>query len=249
MEITCTVTCLNHVDTGRYAPGLSLVVTEIGIYKEFQGEPGANDDLYRDIEYLRPSLCSQTNSYMMQYSYHIYPTIKMDRTVVRCGVHFSSQARCWGEPVVVIQYINPTMNDSMDCTPSLNNVTDRQIGSELQNNTTRLPDPTPIPDPTPCDPVEPTINGVIDGQMGGGLQNYTTPSASDPDLTSCTCSTHKQIIIVIGVLLGFITIIAAAEALWLVEIKYQLCRECIYQNCRVAPEPKKEPGSTDNLTE
>ena len=110
--ITCNVTCSNRTDTGHYTPALSLVITELEIYEEFQGKPGTNEDLYRDIEYVSPSLCSQTNNWVMQYSYHIYPTINMSQTVVRCGVYyFYNRVLCWGEPVVVIRYISDDPNN------------------------------------------------------------------------------------------------------------------------------------------
>lgn len=119
MEITCTVTCLDTVDTRRYSPGLFLVITELGKSVEIlANNVPSNEESYRDIEYQRLSLCSETNNYTMQYSYYIYPTINMDQTVVRCGVYYSTQRPCQGDPAVVIWYnsITPTSSTSIPYT-------------------------------------------------------------------------------------------------------------------------------------
>ena len=131
--ITCNVTCLNRTDTGHYTPALSFVVTELEMYEEFQGTPGTNEDLYRVIEYIRPaSLCSDTNNWTMQYSYRIYPTINMNQTVVRCGVHyFYYMELCWGEPVVVIRYTSINNGSPVICTTT----TDMMTTTDVVNST------------------------------------------------------------------------------------------------------------------
>ena len=162
VEITCTVTCLEHTDTGRYSPGLSFVVTKLGTHEEFQRDPGANENLYRDIEYTRMSLCEQNNNYMMQYTYNIYPRVNMSQAVVRCGVYFSSQAKCWGEQVVVIDYegADQTTMKPMDCNctpcPTSAEDLDAQQGPQggLRYNTTTL---SSDPVPASCDTQRQTI--------------------------------------------------------------------------------------------
>ena len=122
-----------------------------------QGISGTNEALYEDIEYSCMSLCEQDNNYTIQTSYRIYPTINMSQVVVRCSVYLSSQARCWGEQVVVIQYINPTIIEPMDCMPSPTSVMD-----ERHDTITTL---ASDPDQTPCDTLKQTITiiGVLIG--------------------------------------------------------------------------------------
>ena len=117
VEISCQVTCLNHsVPDLHHNPRLSLVVTELGKFRDIQGlQHGydTEDGLYQNITYTSSNNCEQANNYMMQYTFAIYPTIKMDRTVARCGVSYRhDRPHCWGEPVIFIRYVNiPTTDD------------------------------------------------------------------------------------------------------------------------------------------
>ena len=115
IEITCHVECLNN--TYSHNPAILLVSLEINnLYKDIRTPMphDASDGLYLNISHPTPTYCSQTNN-IMQYSFIIYPTIKMNHTVVRCGViYFSGRGPCWGEQVVLIQYVN----DPIEPTPT-----------------------------------------------------------------------------------------------------------------------------------
>ena len=107
--INCQVTCLNHSVTNLvHNPGLGLIVTKLGKPKNIEASNRGNDTengLFVGINYTSNN-CEQANNYTMQYTFAIYPTIKMDRTVARCGVsYYHNRSYCWGEAVIFIQYI------------------------------------------------------------------------------------------------------------------------------------------------
>ena len=217
--IRCQVKCSNYTDTHhRYNPALALVVTELGIYKEIQNQQYGYDTqhgLYQRITYTPSDYCSQSNNYMMQYSFAIYPTIKMDKTVARCGVSFlPSRPPCWGEPVVFVRYVNSSMTDDdltpMACTPpSTSDSTTNDfptigpgghiIGSETSSTTTSISSPDPTPDDTP------------------------------------TCTNYQQIVIpvaILGVLMGLLLMTIVAVVI--------LSKQCIKK-----PAPDTEKGVVD----
>ena len=119
--INCQVTCLNHSVPGlQHNPRLALIVTELGKFKDIRGLNHTNDTedgLYLGINYTSSSNCEQANNYTMQYTFAIYLTRKMDRTVTRCGVSYHPRRpHCWGEAVTFIRYNastadNPTPTD------------------------------------------------------------------------------------------------------------------------------------------
>ena len=115
--INCQVTCLNHsVPDLHHNPRLALIVTKLGTFKDVQGANYSNDTedgLYQSIIYTPSNNCEQANNYTMQYTFAIYPTIKMDRTVARCGVSYHpGRPHCWGEAVTFIRY-NTSMADDI----------------------------------------------------------------------------------------------------------------------------------------
>lgn len=110
IELICQVAISN---SNRY-PTIALVIPEIiNSFEELRGGV-RNDDLYQDINYTRPDSHPQTNSDIMRYSFQIYPKIKMNRTMLRCGVTLLQRNGeiCWGEQVVLIKYVNSSLVSS-----------------------------------------------------------------------------------------------------------------------------------------
>ena len=123
--IVCQMTCLDF--TRVHNPTLALIVTKLEKFRiipKGSSDYDTIDGLYQRINYTSsPEVCEEGNN-ITQYSFAIYPTIKLDRSVVRCGVSYHpGRTPCWGEPVGFIRYVNSSMmNDltPMECTPPLN---------------------------------------------------------------------------------------------------------------------------------
>lgn len=108
--MTCQVECLNLTYT--HNPAIALVSLEIthNFYKDIRTRKtyDMRDGLYQKIDHSPPRRCDHTHD-IMEYSFDIYPTIKMNHTMVRCGVTYIS-GPCWGEQVVLVQYVNDSPN-------------------------------------------------------------------------------------------------------------------------------------------
>lgn len=181
--IRCQIKCLNYTDTHHsYNPALGLVVTELGIFKNIPNQQhgyDTDDELYQNITYTHSAYCAQSNNYMMQYSFAIYPTLKMDKTVARCGVSFLRNRKpCWGEPVVFIRYVNTSMTDHLTPTvcmpPSTSDsmindspIFDERIDSDNNSTTTSIssPDPTTYPTSSATNYQQIVISAIILGVL------------------------------------------------------------------------------------
>ena len=116
--VHCNVTCQRP---GSYIPAMGIIITELGIFKEAR-EDVLEDGLYNNITYQNIMSCTGDND-VMEFRYLVYPTsVKMDRTVLTCGVVYLTfdQTPCWGQSYLIIRYTSEyNMTTEPSCTTTV----------------------------------------------------------------------------------------------------------------------------------
>ena len=121
VNLTCSVECLNT--SYSHHPAIALVAPQMhDFFESIQRslDYDRRDGLYQRIDYRPPSrLCVEASDNTMEYSFEIYPKIKMNWATLRCGVTqlIENGQSCWGQQLVLVRYVTSLTTDT-DPTPT-----------------------------------------------------------------------------------------------------------------------------------